>query len=1241
LIHQVIGSGGMGIVYRAARVDHVFRKEVALKVVRFGERSLEIAQRFQQEREILASLDHPHIARLFDGGSTPEGLPYFVMEYVEGTPIHDYCDEHKLNVSERLKLFLAVCGAMQYAHQSLVVHRDLKPGNILVTKEGTVKLLDFGIAKLLRATEAGITACMTRQGLLVMTPEYASPEQIKGEPITTASDVYTLGVVLYELLTGHRPYRIKSRVLHEISRAICEEEPTRPSKVVTEDASETDQPPSEITREHVSQVREGKPERLKRRLEGDLDNILLKALAKEPNRRYLSVEQFANDLDRHLRGLPVIAQKATLIYRTGKFLRRNKAALAAAAAFAISVLLMFLKVESARREAEHQASISQRQSYIANIAAADLNLRSNEVLEARRRLLACPQELRGWEWRHLFLKSDSSLATLNTLEEVVRHIEQCSAQGACTVMRNQVFFALSSDGKQIFANTEHTLQSWDAQTFLPLSTWSGFGSILAVAPHAGRILATTHTFTTGIAERDHTLRVLNPFTHHSFVSFSEHHAQVTAAAFSQDAVRLVTGDNDGFVFVWGAASGRTLSHLTPGTGPVTAVAFSPDGCTIAAAFDRTIQLWNTKTDKPLATLKHEDTVSALAFNPEGSTLVSSTLHDRSLYTWDIASARELRVDSFDSAISSIAFSLDGTGILAGREDGSIHIVLASSGTRVTTLLGHRDPVVSVSVLPSGLILTADGPEIRAWDPSSAGGVMTLRSDKGSLPWAHFIVFSPNGRLVASASGSSIHLWDARSGAPVSNWRPKFAAPPEFPMIIHSVEFSPDSTYIAVGTNKGVYKWIWSANPQVPAGSMLFVPLLGPSVKAFDATSIAFSRDGKRIVCGSANGTAQLWDLATSRLVFEISVLYPVFALAFSPDGRSFATADGSYSTPEASPDLWGIGGVSTHEAKPHPSIRIWNAESGKLLVATGPHSSYAIAFSHDGTRLVSLEGGDTGGTIWDVTSGKPLRQLQGGAGNYVSRDLYAYSVLFHPDGRRVFASWGNLVQIWDVESGESLLQVRGQTDSIQSLSMSPDGNRLASCSKDGTIKIWESSDESEIEVAALVESLSEKFAFAQDAIEELQTNPKLDESVRAAAIRRVHQIGEHPQKHIQAGWEAAKSPDTPRKTYELALRHARLGCELAPWDWEAFNVQGAVQYRLGAYRAAVSYLLRAAELRVRPSVTNLLFQALAYHRLGESTEASFALAQAKRVLDSPETVIDPELKPLLQEAESAIKPIRR
>jgi len=334
-----IGIGGMGEVYRAVRADDAYRKQVAIKLVRSGQNSTFVLNRFRNERQILASLEHPNIARLLDGGTTEEGVPYFVMELVEGRRIDEYCDGRKLDTTERLKLFLQVCSAVQYAHQRLIIHRDIKPGNILVNAEGVPKLLDFGIAKILESSEAGNQPDQTISLLRLLTPEYASPEQIKGEPITTGSDVYSLGVVLYELLTGRAPYQVPTRAPHEISRAVCEAEPEKPSIAARRLCSSAEvREPKSPDSAALSQVREGSPEKLGKRLRGDLDNILLMAMRKEPQRRYLSVEQFAHDIRRHLEHLPVIAREDTLGYRASTFVTRHKVGVAVAGLVALSLL---------------------------------------------------------------------------------------------------------------------------------------------------------------------------------------------------------------------------------------------------------------------------------------------------------------------------------------------------------------------------------------------------------------------------------------------------------------------------------------------------------------------------------------------------------------------------------------------------------------------------------------------------------------------------------------------------------------------------------------------------------------------------------------------------------------------------------------------------------------------------------------------------------------------------------------
>ncbi len=332
---ELVGVGGMGEVYRALRADDQYRKEVALKIVRAGQDSSVILARFRHERQILASLEHPNIARLLDGGTTEEGTPYLVMELIEGQPIGQYCDSRKLSVSERLALFTQVCAAVQYAHQRLIIHRDIKPSNILVTPEGVPKLLDFGIAKVL-GTDLQSTETVT--AFRALTPGYASPEQIKGETVTTASDVYSLGVVLYELLTARSPYTANTGAPQEFLRQICELEPEKPSAAVTDKRSRDANAAPQLAVEDVSAARNTSPLKLRKQLQRDLDNIVLMALRKEPLRRYSSVEQFAEDIRRNLATLPVVAQRNTARYRVSKFVARHRSGVLAAVTLAVALV---------------------------------------------------------------------------------------------------------------------------------------------------------------------------------------------------------------------------------------------------------------------------------------------------------------------------------------------------------------------------------------------------------------------------------------------------------------------------------------------------------------------------------------------------------------------------------------------------------------------------------------------------------------------------------------------------------------------------------------------------------------------------------------------------------------------------------------------------------------------------------------------------------------------------------------
>ena len=383
-IERELGSGGMGAVFLATRED--FHQQVALKLIKSGFKSDAVLRRFVIERQILASLEHPNIARLIDGGTTADDTPYLVMEYVAGIPVDEFCAKKNLSVSERIELFRKICAAVQYAHQNLIVHRDLKPSNILVTEEGEPKLLDFGIAKLFYSDSGIEDAAETTTNFRALTPEYASPEQLRGEKLTTATDVYSLGVILYELLTGNRPFQTGGKNLAEVLRLVCETQPARPSSVVNK---------PRVTNLQSSNSNGAETDKIDRKansksgirnfkyLKGDLDNIVLKSLKKEPERRYSTVQQLSEDLRRHLVGLPVTAQPDTLIYRFEKFVKRNRAPVVISALLVLALLAGIGATLWQAREARRERELAERRfenirklsnSFVLEIHAAIENL---------------------------------------------------------------------------------------------------------------------------------------------------------------------------------------------------------------------------------------------------------------------------------------------------------------------------------------------------------------------------------------------------------------------------------------------------------------------------------------------------------------------------------------------------------------------------------------------------------------------------------------------------------------------------------------------------------------------------------------------------------------------------------------------------------------------------------------------------------------------------------------------------
>jgi serine/threonine-protein kinase len=357
VLQQLVGAGGMGTVWLASRADRDFEQRVAVKLIKRGMDTDDVLRRFRRERQVLARLEHPHIARLLDGGAAEDGRPYLAMEFIEGEPITEFCQREQLALKDRLRLFVRVCEGVQFAHQNLIIHRDLKPSNILVATGGTPKLLDFGIAKILRDDE-GDSPVTTASDSRLLTPRYASPEQVRFERVTTATDTYSLGVILYELLTGTEPYQLTTRSRVEYERAICEQDPVRPSAVLTAFAATRSDGATAIG---SSRPYDSLRKRQQRQLTGDLDTIVLKALRKNPVERYPTVQQFIDDLERFLSGRPVLARRQTLRYHAAKFVARNKAAVGAGVAvLAVLAIASVVSVTFAIREARQRSLAEQR-----------------------------------------------------------------------------------------------------------------------------------------------------------------------------------------------------------------------------------------------------------------------------------------------------------------------------------------------------------------------------------------------------------------------------------------------------------------------------------------------------------------------------------------------------------------------------------------------------------------------------------------------------------------------------------------------------------------------------------------------------------------------------------------------------------------------------------------------------------------------------------------------------------------
>ncbi len=1003
---EQIGEGGCGVVYMAEQEEPI-RRRVAFKVIKLGMDTKQVIARFEAERQALALMDHPNIAKVLDAGATDTGRPYFVMELVRGTRITDYCDQNNLSTGERLKLFVQICHAIQHAHQKGVIHRDIKPSNILVTLHDGVpvpKVIDFGIAK---ATGQRLTdkTLFTAFQQFVGTPAYMSPEQaeMSGLDVDTRSDIYALGVLLYELLTGQTPFQQKALVaagLDEMRRIIREQEPVRPSTRLSTLAD-----PERTT---VAKRRGAGPPQLIHLLRGDLDWIVMKALEKDRALRYDTANGLAMDVERFQNHEPVVARPHSTVYRVRKFVRRNRVKVAAAATVGVVLVLGIFgstwqairatkaeREQSRLREAAQTAQASEAQqrrraevqAYVANMRLLQEAAEENDVGQFRELLQeTASNAARGFEWYYWQRQMHLDLRTLHGHSGGVPSV------------------AFSPDGQRIVTGSlDGTAKAWDAATGKELVTFKGHRAgikSVAFAPDGQRIAT---------GSEDATVKVWDSTSGKELLTLRGHRARINSVAFAPDGQRIATASLDGTAKVWDAASGNELLTLKGHTDEVISVAFSPDGRRIATGsedHDHTARVWEADSGVQLLVFTgHELAVCSVAFSPDSQRIVTGGW-DIWAKVWEAASGKELRSLQGRSGFRSAAFSPDGRRIATGGSDLTVQVWDADSGEERLALKGHNDEVCSVAFSPDGQRLVSgslDG-TAKLWDLGSREKLLT---PGGKLVYK--AAFSHDGQRIATGGeDGTVKVWATASGKELLNFK-------AHTLRITSVAFSPDGQRIVTSGQRDPTLRVWEA----ASGRELFT-LRGHSDEIFCA---AFSPDGRRIVTGSVDQTAKVWEADTGKELFTFRGHGTMInSVAFSPDGQRIVS-----------------GGDDT--------AKVWEAAGGKELLSL-PGLSQAVAFSPDGRRIVT---GDLSGTakVWDAANGTQLLTLKGHNG-------FIYTVAYSPDGQRILTGCTDrTARLWDAASGKELLTFKRPNANGAFVVFSPDGQRIVTGGPGGAAKVWE------------------------------------------------------------------------------------------------------------------------------------------------------------------------------------------
>ncbi len=1045
-IRERLGEGGCGVVYVAEQIEPV-RRLVALKVIKLGMDTKAVVARFEAERQALAMMDHPNIAKVHDAGTTETGRPYFVMELVRGTRVTDYCDQNHLSTRDRLDLFIKVCHAIQHAHQKGIVHRDIKPSNILVTLHDGVpvpKVIDFGIAKATggRLTDATI---YTQLHQFIGTPAYMSPEQaeMSGLDVDTRSDIYSLGVLLYELLTGCTPFDAQTLMaagVDAMRRTIREQEPKRPSTRL-----------ARLGLDHLTtaaQRRSVDTTRLLRQLAGDLDWIVMKCLEKDRTRRYATANGLATDLQRHLIHEPVTARAPSAAYKFQKAWQRNKIAFTAAAAVALALLAgaaistwqairatnaqgaevkqrlaaekaealasaQQKKAELEKQRAEEQLARAERLVYASKIMMAQTDFEMGNGGLALHYLSECQPNLRGWEHRYLSTR-------INAKQTLAGHTKEVSS------------VAYSPDGlRMVTGSYDSTAKVWDAATgqeLFALTGHKGFVMSVAFSPDGQRIVTGGGPW--GVGKLPGEAKVWDAQTGQLLLELKGHNYSVWSVAFSPDGQRIVTGATDwagglGDVMVWDARTGQNLLALVGQKAWVRSVAFSPDGQRLVTSGEGfTAKVWDAATGQELLTLKgHAGGVTSVAPGP-GQRIVTGG-DDGTAKVWDVVTGQELlAIKAHADVVRAVAFSPDGQRIITGSRDQTVKVWNAATGQEIFAIKGHAGHVRGVAFSPDGkrILTGSDDRTAKVWDATTGQNVPTLT---GHMDFISGIAFSPDGRRIVTSSGDgTAKVWDTVTARELF----AFGVPPSTSWRVagfRGVAFSPDGTRIVTAGQDKTAK-IWDA----ATGREL---LALKHAKAL--SSVAFSPDGKRIVTGvgalystsKTPGEAKVWDAATGQELFTLERTDLVRSVAFSPDGKRIVTVGGN------------------------PTSKVWDAATGRELLALEGHTApvNSVAFSPDSRRI--LTGSDDRTVrLWDAATGKEVLTLQGHTDN-------VRSVAFSPDGQRILTGGDDrTAKLWETASGQEMLTLKGHTHMVWSVAFSPDGQRIVTgiAGAAATAKVW-------------------------------------------------------------------------------------------------------------------------------------------------------------------------------------------